>query len=227
MMLPLGLAYLPWAIWSREGAIAACKAWCRWTLWTARLICGIRHEVRGPVPDGQVLIAAKHQSFLDIIILYHALPRAKFIMKRELQFFPIIGQFALRIGCIPVARGKRAEAIRAMVRDVEAGRADAGQLIIYPQGTRVAPGAPAPYKIGTGALYEASGQTCIPVACNVGVMWPRSGPPVSGGAAVVEFLPPIPPGLPPREFMVALEAAIEPRSSRLMAEAGFPLRPVD
>ena len=220
-MLVLGIVYLPWALVSRRGAFAACHAFCRWVRWSAVWMVGLRTEVRGTPPTDEVLIAAKHQSFLDIILIFGAVPRGKFIMKRELMRAPIIGQYALRIGCIPVNRGRRTEAIRKMVADVASGKLQAGQLIIYPQGTRVAPGVAAPYKIGAAVLYTESGQDCVPVACNVGLFWPRLGIMRRPGTAVVEFLPRIPAGLEPNVFMVELESAIEARSTALMAEAGF------
>jgi 1-acyl-sn-glycerol-3-phosphate acyltransferase len=215
------LAYLPWALMDRNGAVAACHGWCRFVRRAARAVVGIESEVRGTPPTGEVLIAAKHQSFLDIILIYGAIPRGRFIMKKELLWAPILGQYALRIGCVPVDRGKRGQAIRKMLADVAAGRTDPGQLIIYPQGTRVAPGVKAPYKAGAAALYAELGQTCVPVACNVGLFWPRSGNALRPGRAVVEFLPPIPPGLSSSKFLRRLEAEVEPASDRLMAEAGF------
>jgi len=220
-MLPVAVIYTPWAILSRRGAVAATQGWCRFVIWLAGWLVGLRTEVRGLPPTGEVLIAAKHQSFLDIIVIYSAVPRGKFIMKKELVWAPILGQFALRIGCIPVDRGKRAQAIKQMVADVAAGRADPGQLIIYPQGTRIAPGVKANYKAGAGALYQELGQPCVPVACNVGLFWPRKGILRKPGVAVVEFLPEIPPGLPVPAFMARLEAEVETASDRLMAEAGF------
>ncbi|WP_333818054.1 lysophospholipid acyltransferase family protein, partial [Tabrizicola sp.] len=167
------------------------------------------------------LIAAKHQSFLDIILIFNAVPAGKFIMKRELMFAPFLGQYALRIGCVPVDRGKRGAAIARMKADVAAGAAEPGQLIIYPQGTRVAPGATKSYKVGTGLLYEQLAQPCYPVAANVGVFWPKRGILRKPGLAVVEFLAPIAPGLPVAEFMTRLESEVETHSNRLMAEAGF------
>ena len=96
-----------------------------------------------------------------------------------------------------------------------------GFSIIYPQGTRVAPGAHLPYKVGTGLLYAQLGQPCTPVATNVGLFWPKRGILRKPGVAVVEFLPPIAPGLRVQPFMDQLEEAIETNSNRLMAEAGF------
>ena len=224
MMLVIGLIYLPGAILSPEGARRGCKAYCRWVFWTARWMVGLRCEVRGTAPAQGALIAAQHQSFLDILMIFNALPAAIFIMKREILWTPVIGLYAYRLGCVPVNRGKRGAAIKKMLADVASGHQAAGQLIIYSQGTRVAPGVKAPYKIGTGALYEQMGQDCAPVATNVGVFWPRTGIYRKPGLAVVEFLPLIPPGLERAEFMARLEAEVEEASDRLIAEARASLR---
>lgn len=220
-MLVLGIVFAPYALFSREGAFMACNLYCRWVFWTARWMVGLHTEVRGPVPTGEVMVAAKHQSFLDIMMIFHAVPRGKFIMKRELLWTPIIGIYAKRLGCVPVNRGKRGAAIAKMVRDVAREFSDPGQLIIYSQGTRVAPGVKKPYKVGTGVLYEELGQPCVPAATNAGLFWPRRGVLRKPGLAVVEFLEPIPPGTPRDTFMAQLEEVVEARSDALMAEAGF------
>lgn len=220
-MLVLGLLFAPWAAVSPKGARTACKTYARWVLWTARWMVGIRSEVRGQVPSGEAIIAAKHQSFLDILIIFNAVPSARFIMKRELMWTPVIGVYAKRLGCVPVNRGKRGAAITKMVKDVAAENREPGQLIIYSQGTRVAPGARKPYKIGTAVLYEGLKQPCIPAATNVGVFWPRTGIYRKPGLAVVEFLEPMQPGITREDFMAQLEQRVESRSDALMREAGF------
>lgn len=221
MMAILALVFTPWALIDRRGAFAGVHAYCRYVRWSAAVMVGLRSEVRGQVPEGEVLIAAKHQSFFDIIILCSVVPRPKFIMKAELKWAPILGWYALRIGCVPVNRGKRGQAIRQMQEDVAKGTAGPGQMIIYPQGTRIAPGVRAAYKVGTGVLYEQLAQPCVPVAVNVGVFWPRHGILRQPGLAVVEFLPVIAPGQPVAGFMAELEQVVEAGSDRLMAEAGF------
>ncbi|WP_114964597.1 lysophospholipid acyltransferase family protein [Alkalilacustris brevis] len=226
MMALIALFFTPWAIASQRGALAGIRCWCRWVRWSARWMVGLRSEVRGEVPGGAVLVAAKHQSFFDIIILFSELPRPRFVMKKELNRVPILGWYARRVGCVAVDRGKRGRAIRQMLEDAaqDSGaqsKQTQGQLVIYPQGTRVAPGATRPYKIGTGLLYQELGQPCVPVACNVGVFWPRRGIMRKPGLAVVEFLPAIEPGLEVKPFMATLEDRIESASDRLMAEAGF------
>lgn len=220
-MLVVGLLWLPWALVSRRGARHCCKSWVAWARWTASWMVGMRCEVRGAPPEGDVLIAAKHQSFLDAMLIFSALPRGYFIMKHSLIYAPIVGLYGLRVGCIPIKRGQRARAIKKMKQDVAEGRADGGQLIIYPQGSRIAPGAKAPYKVGASVLYEQLGQPVVPVACNVGLFWPRKGILRHPGLAVVEFLEPIPPGLPPAELTARLEAVIEPATARLEKEGGY------
>jgi 1-acyl-sn-glycerol-3-phosphate acyltransferase len=221
MMAVLAVFFTPWAIFDRRGALAGIHTYTRWVRWTASWMVGLKTEVRGTPPQGEVLIAAKHQSFLDIIIIVSEVPRPKFIMKKQLKWAPILGWYALRIGCVPVDRGRRAQAIQQMIEGVKAGVQDPGQLIIYPQGTRVAPGVKIPYKIGTAILYEQTGQTCVPAATNVGVFWPRHGIYRKPGLAVVEFLEPIAPGKTSTAFMQELEERVETASNRLMREAGF------
>ena len=217
----IGVVFFPLALFSRGGARWVCRTYCRVVIWLARWMVGIRSEVRGEVPTDEVMIAAKHQSFFDILLIFNALPAAKFIMKRELLWTPIIGQYAYRIGCVPVNRGKRGQAISKMVADVARGAAFPGQLVIYPQGTRVAPGVDVPYKVGTAALYGQLQQDCVPVATNVGVFWPRNGMYRKPGLAVVEFLPRIEQGLNKTAYMTRLEDEVESASNALMREAGF------
>jgi 1-acyl-sn-glycerol-3-phosphate acyltransferase len=218
-MAVIGIVFLPWALVHRNGAHAACHAYCAWVILTARLLCGLRSQVRGTPPVGEALIAAKHQSFFDILLILHAVPRGKFIMKRELMYAPILGQYAARIGCVFVDRSKRGGAIAKMKADVAKSAAFPGQLIIYPQGTRVAPGVSKPYKVGSGLLYSQLKQPCVPVATNVGHFWPKRSILRKPGLAVVEFLPAIAPGMSVSAFMKELEAGVEAASDRLLAEA--------
>lgn len=224
MLAVIAVVGLPYALWGgRDAAIEVCRAYCRWVRFSARWMVGLRSEIRGTPPQGDVLVASKHQSFLDILLIYAALPRGKFIMKKELVWTPFVGWYAYLIGCVPVDRGKRGAAIKGMLEQAKDPRFAGGQLIIFAQGTRVAPGAVKPYKIGTAALYTDLSLTCVPAATNVGVFWARHGVLRKPGLAVVEFLPEIAPGLPMTEFMEEIERVVETASNRLMAEAGFAL----
>jgi 1-acyl-sn-glycerol-3-phosphate acyltransferase len=220
-MVILALWWTPIVFFRKDAAFDAVHSYCRWVRTSAAVLVGLRSEIRGEVPQDEVIIAAKHQSFFDIIMIVSVVPRPKFIMKRELLLAPIVGWYAKKIGCVPVNRGKRSEAMKKMVADVKAGTTAPGQLIIYPQGTRVAAGATKPYKIGVGVLYSELGQDCVPAATNVGVFWPRHGILRKPGLAVVEFLPRVPAGQSVQDFMRRIEPLVESASNRLMAEAGF------
>lgn len=219
----LAVLFAPLALVWKGASFYWMKRFCHWSRFTAKHILGLHTEVRGDVPTGAVLVASKHQSFLDSITLLSVLDAPRFIMKKELTWIPILGWHGLNMGCIPVDRGKRGKAISKLMADVKAGQTKAGQLIIYPQGTRVAPGITMPYKMGTAALYSQLEQDCVPVATNVGVFWPRTGVYRKPGTAVIEFLPVIKPGLPNAAFMAELELRIETASNRLMAETGIAL----
>ncbi len=220
-MLVVGIVYLPYALLRPEGAGVAALHYCKYIRASLALICGLKIEYRGTPPVDQVLVAAKHQSFLDVMMIYAAMPRGRFIMKSELRYAPVLGWYGLRMGCVPVERGKRAGAITKMLADVRAGKALPGQLIIYPQGTRVAPGVSAPYKVGTALLYQQMGTPCYPVATNIGMFWPKLGVMRHRGTAVVDFLEPIPQGLSNADFMARLEGDIETSSNALMRAAGL------
>lgn len=215
-----GIFGLPLAMWSRSGALVVIKGYCASIFWLYRVTCGLHVEFRGEVPQGDVLVCSKHMSFMDILMLAYILPRAKFVMKRELVWAPVIGFYGWRLGCPPVARGKKGSAINKMVKHLEADK-DVGQTTIFPQGTRVLPGAKDRYKVGAGVIYTRMQKTCVPVATNVGVFWLRRSPVRKPGTAVLEFLEPIPAGMELREFMAKLEDVIETNSDRLMVEAGF------
>ncbi len=221
LMLIMGILCAPLAIWSKEGAYWSMRKYASYSIWLLEKICGLKVEVRGKVPEGTFIVCSKHQSFLDILVLAKHLPRFKFIMKAELKWAPILGLYAMRIGTIPVKRGRKGGAVSGMVNNVEKQSVEEGQTVIYPQGTRVLPGVKKPYKVGAAVLYDRLGQKCYPVATNIGVFWARRSPYRKPGTAVLEFLDPIEPGLEIKEFIALLEDTIETRSDQLMRDAGF------
>ncbi|MBT2130148.1 lysophospholipid acyltransferase family protein [Aliiroseovarius lamellibrachiae] len=217
----IGFGMVPMVWLNRKYAFVAIHAYCNWVRWTASWMVGLKSEIRGEVPQGEVLVAAKHQSFFDILLLASVLPRLKFIYKKQLKWAPVIGIYAVYTNSVPVDRGKRGAAIKQMVAEVRDGRVEPGQLVIFPQGTRVAAGAKKPYKVGTGVLYKETGQPVVPAATNVGVFWKRHGIMRYPGLAVLEFLPAIEPGQEIGAFMKRVEEDVETTSDRLMQEAGF------
>lgn len=217
-MVVLVTALSPLAVLSREGAIKVVKVYTTYLRFVARWLVGIKTEIRGNIPSGDVLIAAKHQSFFDILLLANVLPEPRFVMKESLTRVPILGWFGKKLQCLPVDRSQGMHAMKKMLR-ADSKLADSpAQLVIYPQGTRTAPDEILPYKAGIGALYTSRPRTCIPVAVNVGLFWPRRGIMRHPGTAVVSFLDPIVEGCPRDRFMLMLEEIIEKESNLLMRE---------
>jgi 1-acyl-sn-glycerol-3-phosphate acyltransferase len=214
----LGIAGAPVVLWSRKWTRAWMKTYARSVFWAARVLCGLNTEIRGPVPLGPAVVAAKHQSMLDVLILFNALPEARFVMKRELVWAPVFGLYALRVGCIWIKREKRGEG-STMMRRLQKNHTETGQIVIYPQGTRVPPGEHKPYRRGAWMAYAEFGLPMVLAATNVGWFWPKRGRVRGPGTAVVEFLETLPPQQPRNAVMERMEQVIEAASSRLGDEA--------
>jgi len=211
----------PLLLGPRRWAMAALHAHALTSLWLLKAIVGTGVEVRGRenLPRGAALIAAKHQSAWDTFALVPLLHDPAIVMKHELKRIPFYGWFSAKFGMIFVRREAGPKALRRMVRDA-ADRAAAGRhVLIFPEGTRRAPGAPPHYQPGVLFLYETLKLPCVPVALNSGLFWPRRSLRRYPGTVAIEFLAPIPPGLPRREFKARLETAIETATARLIAEA--------
>lgn len=213
----MGLLGAPVVLWSRDWTRRWCRLYVRIVLRAAKTICGLRSEIRGEVPGDDVLVAAKHQSMLDVFMIYDALPFARFVMKRELVWVPVFGAYALRVGTVTVDRNARGAGER-MVERFERNRSS-GQIVIYPQGTRVSPGSEARYRRGAIRLYHRFGLPMVLAATNTGIFWPRRGWAIRPGTAVVDFGERLPPGLDTEEVSRRMEAAIERASAALEDEA--------
>ncbi|MEM7499272.1 MAG: lysophospholipid acyltransferase family protein [Pseudomonadota bacterium] len=214
----MGVLGLPLLL-SRRATHEWMRLYARCILRLARAFAGIEVEIRGPVPQGAVVIAAKHQSLLDVYILYCHLPRARFIMKRELLWVPVFGLYTWRIGTVSVVRGKKGESGR-MIEHLKATTPpeSGGQIVVYPQGTRVAPGTAAPYRRGAALTAEALGRTVIPASTNTGLFWDPRGRLAGPGTAVLAFHAPIM-AENPSSMLHKIEQVLEKESDDLVAEA--------
>jgi 1-acyl-sn-glycerol-3-phosphate acyltransferase len=204
----------------RKIAIRALQAWARTSLWLLRTICGIHIEVRGQdnVPRGAALVASKHQSLWETFAILPLLDDPAMVLKRELSFIPFFGWFIFKFRMIRVERGAGSSALKRMIRDAKEAARMGRQIVIFPEGTRRPPDAPADYKPGAAALYLSLGLPCVPVALNSGLYWPRRKFLRYPGTIVMEFLPAIPAGLSRKAFSARLQQDIEEASLRLLAE---------
>lgn len=205
----------------RKLAIDALKLHGRICLWLLRIICGTRLEVRGRenLPAGACLVIAKHQSTWDTFALLTLFDDPAVVLKDELKWIPLYGWFCLKFEHILVKRDRAAVALKQMVTDAKARVAAGRQVVIFPEGTRQAPGAAPDFKSGYIALYDALDVPCVPIALNSGLYWPRRSFRRYPGTIVVDIRPAILPGQPRAQVRKRIEAEIEAASDRLLAEA--------
>lgn len=205
----------------RRAFMAMAKSWGHTSNWLLRIVAGTRVELRGleKIPPGALLVAAKHQSVWETFTLLTLFDDPAYVFKRELQWIPIFGWYAIKSRMIPVDRGARGGAMAGMIARAHEEFAHGRQIIIFPEGTRTAPAAPPDYKGGVSQLYAASGVACLPIALNSGLYWPRRKFLRYPGTIVLEVLDPIPPGLSREDFAARLEREIEQAQERLVREA--------
>ena len=190
--------------------------WGRYTAMILWLFCGITHTIRGDRRlDSQVIYAAKHQSAWETMHMCWRLNGPVIVLKKELSYIPFAGWAMMRSGAIAVDRSAGMAALKKLKSDAIAARDMGRSLQIYPQGTRVAPGAQADYQIGIYTIYEATGLPVVPIALNSGECWGPRAFKKQPGVIDVSFLPEIEPGLSRKVFMKRLEDAIETEMGKL------------
>ena len=128
----------------------------------------------------------------------------------------VYGWYAQAMRMIVLDRDANAKALRQLLAEARQCIADERQVVIFPEGHRMAPGAKGDYKPGVAAIYRDLGLPCTPMATNSGEHWPAHGFLRRPGLIVYEFLPPVPAGLPRAEFMRILEERLEAGSTALL-----------
>ena len=210
-----GLVFAP-ALLSKRGTEARLYArrraqrWCHLALAGLRAICGVDYRLEGrenlPAEGAPAIIAANHQSMWETLALYALLPNPVIIMKRELLRIPIFGFWLTRVGNIAVDRNAGASALRNLIKDATRALEDGTQIIIFPEGTRVAPGAVKRNQPGVAGLYVGARAPCVIALHDSGKHWRTPGPAKTPGVITLKILPPIPPGLDRKAFARALQA---------------------
>lgn len=218
LMAVMGVLCAPSLIGPRSWTLACLRAYLNLVFGGLKLICGVDYQVQGLEhrPKGGALVASKHQSMFETLALWRILDDPAIILKKELKFLPFFGWYAMKLKNIAVDRSAGSKALRDMLKQARQRAEDGRQVVIFPQGTRVAPGGAESYKPGVAGLYAAMKAPCAPVALNSGLHWPGSGFVRKPGTITVEFLEPIQPGLNKDAFMTTLETRIEAASNALL-----------
>ncbi|MEJ0095294.1 MAG: lysophospholipid acyltransferase family protein [Methylocella sp.] len=212
---------LPTLLMKRSAVQELARLWSRNSLWLLDKVCGTKVEFRGleHLPRGACIIAAKHLSALETFALTTQMGDFTFVLKRELMSIPIFGWYLKGAGQIGIERAKRGQALTDLTRQVRQAVTEGRQIFIFPEGTRRPVGAPPDYKTGVAHLCAATQATCVPVALNSGLFWPRRGILRRPGIVVIEFLEPIEPGVDKHKFMSVLQSRIETATATLIADS--------
>jgi 1-acyl-sn-glycerol-3-phosphate acyltransferase len=193
----------------RGAVVRAAQRWAALALGGLRLLCGIDWVVTGRehLPAGAALVAPMHQSAFDTMIWMLLLPDCVYVLKSELTRIPLFGTLLLRGGMISVDRTGGASAMRDLIRRAAAAAAAGRQILIFPEGTRLAPGAGGKLQPGVAAIAARTGLPIIPVVTDSGHHWGRRAFRKRPGTIRIVILPPLKSGLPRDELMARLELA--------------------
>jgi 1-acyl-sn-glycerol-3-phosphate acyltransferase len=185
------------------------KLWGRIGIAALRLCCGIRVELspQGWRPSGPALIAAQHQSAMDILIWLAVLDDPVFVLKQELKRIPVFGMLLEPAGMIPVDRSGAGPALRKMASGCQAALAAGRQIVIFPEGTRVPPGERAALHPGVVAIAKASAAPLLPAATDSGKCWGSRAFAKTPGTVRVRIFDPLPAGLSRQAILAELAKA--------------------
>lgn len=217
----LSVLYLPLLLLPRKAMRPAIQVWLAGVRAALRGLTGLGFELRGKenIPAGPILVASKHQSAFETFIFHLLFNDPAFILKRELLWIPFFGWYLGKSGVIAIDRSAGTKALKAMVKGAEDAAAEGRPIIIFPEGTRAAPGAKLPYHSGVAMLYGALNIPVVPIALNSGLFWRRRGFMKKAGTITIEAMPAIEPGMNRKAFMSELESRIETATDHLVAEA--------
>ena len=170
--------------------------WTRWVMWAARIICGIRFRVIGRenIPTEPCIILAKHQSAWETMGFQLIFPPQVWVLKRELLRVPFFGWGLAMLSPIAIDRSLRRAALQQLVEQGRQRLAAGFNIVIFPEGTRIAPGQRGQYRAGGAHLAVQTGATVLPVAHNAGLLWGRNAFLKYPGLITVSIGAPIAPG---------------------------------
>ncbi len=193
---PYSFLTLAWSWVPQQRRYWLVTGWTRLAVAAARVICGIRCQVEGAqnLPDEPVIVLSKHQSAWETLWLTTAMPRPlTFVYKRELNYLPFFGWGIATLGMINIDRSRGKDAFEQVVEQGTERLAKGWWIVIFPEGTRTAPGAHPRYKTGGARLAVRTATRIVPIAVNSGELWPRKAFIKLPGTITVSIGPPIDP----------------------------------
>lgn len=195
------------------------RGWARCNLWLLRGLCGLDWVVEGREripPAGAHITMWKHSSSWETIAQMLIFPAQAWVLKRELYWIPLIGWAIWLLRCIGIDRGAGHRAVRQVLQQGSARLAAGMWVLIFPEGTRVAPGENRRYGVSGVLLAAETGALLVPVAHNAGEFWARRGLLKRPGTIRVVIGPPLTArGRDPRQVNAELQQWIEGQTAEI------------
>ena len=223
MVIPLLIAMLffPLMIFKslrKKIAVFVGSTWVKYVKFMLKLVYNITVEIRGSkhIPKrAPFIIAAKHQSALDTLVIFEYFNGPLFVLKKSLLKIPVFGQYVRAIGMLPIDRTEGIKSLKNLILSFSEALKNNNTVVIFPEGTRTLPMEDSRIKPGIAAIHQANPDIPIlPVATNSGLYWPKSGPKKTG-IVVFEFLPTIKTHMQKRELIKSLEEKLNQSSNKL------------
>lgn len=196
----LGISMLVWAPvvlasrpLRRSRRYRLALVWLRFHAWILRSIVGLRFAVQGleQLPAGPAVVLCKHQSMLETFLLPLILPPQTWVLKRDLLRIPLFGPCMKLMQPIAIDRSQPRKALKEMLMQGQDRLRQGLWVVVYPEGTRVAPGESRPYQQGGVWLAQRAGVPVVPIAVNTGLFWPAAGWRIRPGTAQIHIGPPL------------------------------------
>ena len=217
----MNLLFLPALIMPRKAVVFGQKIWALGVMWLLKFIVKLNFQIitKENFPKPPFVLAIKHQSIWDTIILHMIIKDPAIVMKDDLLKIPIYGWYCKKSGMIPIDRKSGSSALKKIIKNCKKAKDEGRSIAIFPQGTRVLPNEQAPYLPGITAIYKYLNIPVLPVALNSGLFWPLNRYKKYEGTITVSVLNSIQPGLSKKNFKDTLESSIEEESKKLAIEA--------
>ena len=184
----------------------------------AESLAGLKLNVEGleNLPQNQpYIIACKHQSAFDTLIFHSFIPNVCFLFKAEMDKIPFMGRLLRKVDCVPVDRKHGTLVLRKVTAEACDRLAKGKVVVIFPEGTRVAPEKHIKYSHGVCMIYDKASVPVVPAAINSGYLWPKNSFTKKSGVVTLRFLPAIPAGQDKKAVMEKIERDIETACSEL------------
>ena len=196
--------------------------WARSAVWLARIVCGVRYQIIGAehIPQAPCVVLSKHQSAWETMAFQVIFPPQVWVLKRELLRLPFFGWGLAMMSPIAIDRSAGREALRQLLEQGKQRLAHGFWVVIFPEGTRIAPGRRGKYHVGGAWFAARSGAAVLPVAHNAGELWGKKAFIKYPGTITVSIGEPIATqGMKPDDIISRVENWIESEMQRLNGKA--------